>query len=114
VRKSYFLFLAGEDNYESLEAELGQLFSTFFLCFFCFCFSFLVSLFLGLTTFPPSLAAKKNETTKKQIEMMGRERERMVLDYAELGNGVVSFPFPFLIFSLALFSHLSSFPVVST
>jgi len=113
VRKSYFLFLAGEDNYESLEAELGQLFSTFFLCFL-FLFLFSSFFFLGLRTFPPSLAAKKNETTKKQIEMMGRERERMVLDYAELGNGVVSFPFPFLIFSLALFSHLSSFPVVST
>jgi len=28
VRKSYILFLDGEDNYESLEAELGQLFST--------------------------------------------------------------------------------------
>jgi len=91
----------------SLDSSSVRRRASFFFFFFFFLF------LSGVDNLSSPLSAKKNEATRKQTEMMGRERERMVLDYAELGNGVVSLPVPFFIFPCNFFT-LGLFHVVSS
>ena len=77
------MFLAGEDNFAALEAELAQIFGLFlFVCLLHHEHELIASF--------PSTAEKKNETTKKQLDRLAKESDLMMREFAELGNGVVS------------------------